>query len=115
MVAAGYGPAPIATLVITGSAMMPISDLLPAAGIKFWDCAHEYTVGHMADGYTRTSGKMSMTIAQNSPGIASSEPAGGTGKKRGHAEVATTGADAIKSLPPSRSRSTRSSSLSTCT
>ena len=26
---------------IIGSAMMPISDLFPAAGIKFWDCAHE--------------------------------------------------------------------------
>merc|ERR1712232_1196650 len=27
---------------IIGSAMMPISDLFPAAGIKFWDCAHVY-------------------------------------------------------------------------
>ena len=26
---------------IIGSAMMPISDLFPKAGIKFWDCAHE--------------------------------------------------------------------------
>jgi len=26
---------------IIGSAMMPISDLFPAAGIIFWDCAHE--------------------------------------------------------------------------
>ena len=26
---------------IIGSAMMPISDLFPAAGITFWDCAHE--------------------------------------------------------------------------
>jgi len=54
---------------IIGSAMMPISDLFPAAGIKFWDCAHEYTAGMMADGYTRSSGKMSMMIAQNGPGI----------------------------------------------
>ena len=100
---------------IIGSAMMPISDIFPDAGIKFWDCAHETTGGMMADGFTRATGKMSMMIAQNGPGIASSEPAGGSGKKRGHAEVATTGADAIKSLPPSRSRSTRSSSLSTCT
>ena len=36
---------------IIGSAMMPISDLFPVAGIKFWDCAHEYTAGMMADGY----------------------------------------------------------------
>merc|ERR1719174_2170410 len=49
--------------------MMPISDLFPAAGIKFWDCAHEYNAGMMADGYTRTTGRMSMMIAQNGPGI----------------------------------------------
>merc|ERR1719221_78922 len=54
---------------IIGSAMMPISDLFPAAGIKFWDCAHEYNAGMMSDGYTRTTGKMSMMIAQNGPGI----------------------------------------------
>jgi len=54
---------------IIGSAMMPISDLFPAAGIKFWDCAHEYTAGMMADGYSRSTGKMSMMIAQNGPGI----------------------------------------------
>jgi len=54
---------------IIGSAMMPISDLFPAAGIKFWDCAHEYTAGLMSDGFTRTTGKMSMMIAQNGPGI----------------------------------------------
>jgi len=54
---------------IIGSAMMPISDLFPAAGIKFWDAAHEYTAGMMSDGYTRTTGKMSMMIAQNGPGI----------------------------------------------
>ncbi|OLP92580.1 putative sulfoacetaldehyde acetyltransferase [Symbiodinium microadriaticum] len=54
---------------IIGSAMMPISDLFPAAGIKFWDCAHECNAGMMADGYTRTTGKMSMMIAQNGPGI----------------------------------------------
>ena len=35
---------------IIGSAMMPISDLFPAAGIKFWDCAHECTAGMIADG-----------------------------------------------------------------
>ncbi|MDH3693553.1 MAG: sulfoacetaldehyde acetyltransferase [Gammaproteobacteria bacterium] len=54
---------------IIGSAMMPISDLFPAAGIKFWDCAHECNAGMTADGYTRVSGKMSMAIAQNGPGI----------------------------------------------
>lgn len=54
---------------IIGSAMMPISDLFTAAGIKFWDCAHEGSAGMMADGYTRSTGKMSMMIAQNGPGI----------------------------------------------
>ena len=51
------------------SAFMPISDLFPKAGIMFWDCAHEGSGGMMADGYTRASGKMSMMIAQNGPGI----------------------------------------------
>ena len=54
---------------IIGSAMMPISDLFPKAGITFWDCAHECNAGMMADGFTRSSGKMSMMVAQNGPGI----------------------------------------------
>ncbi|KZY51264.1 sulfoacetaldehyde acetyltransferase [Sulfitobacter sp. KE29] len=54
---------------IIGSAMMPISDLFPAAGITFYDGAHECNSGMMADGYTRASGRMSMMVAQNGPGI----------------------------------------------
>ncbi|MDK3016609.1 sulfoacetaldehyde acetyltransferase [Pseudodonghicola flavimaris] len=54
---------------IIGSAFMPISDLFPKAGIRFWDCAHEGSGGMMADGYTRATGRMSMMIAQNGPGI----------------------------------------------
>jgi sulfoacetaldehyde acetyltransferase len=54
---------------IIGSAMMPISDLFPQAGITFWDCAHECNAGMTADGYSRATGKMSMAIAQNGPGI----------------------------------------------
>tara|TARA_R110002049_G_scaffold117332_3_gene270675 strand:+ start:70389 stop:72164 length:1776 start_codon:yes stop_codon:yes gene_type:complete len=54
---------------IIGSAMMPISDLFPAAGIRFFDGAHECNSGMMADGFTRASGKMSMMVAQNGPGI----------------------------------------------
>jgi sulfoacetaldehyde acetyltransferase len=54
---------------IIGSAMMPISDLFPKAGITFWDCAHECNGGMMADGFTRATGKMSMMVAQNGPGI----------------------------------------------
>ena len=54
---------------IIGSAMMPVSDLFPAAGITFWDCAHECNAGMIADGFTRSTGEMSMMIAQNGPGI----------------------------------------------
>lgn len=54
---------------IIGSAFMPVSDLFPKAGIRFFDCAHEGSGGMMADGYTRASGRMSMMIAQNGPGI----------------------------------------------
>ena len=54
---------------IIGSAFMPISDLFPKAGISFWDVAHETNGGLIADGYTRATGKMSMVIAQNGPGI----------------------------------------------
>ncbi|MBT4238040.1 MAG: sulfoacetaldehyde acetyltransferase [Oceanospirillaceae bacterium] len=54
---------------IIGSAFMPISDIFEEAGITFWDCAHEGSGGMMADGYTRATGKMSMMIAQNGPGI----------------------------------------------
>ena len=54
---------------IIGSAFMPISDLFPKAGITFWDVAHESNGGLIADGYTRSTGKVAMCIAQNGPGI----------------------------------------------
>jgi sulfoacetaldehyde acetyltransferase len=54
---------------IIGSAMMPVSDLFPKAGITFWDCAHETNAGMMADGYARATGRMAMAIAQNGPGV----------------------------------------------
>ena len=54
---------------IIGSAMMPVSDLFPKAGITFWDCAHETNAGLICDGYSRVTGKMGMAIAQNGPGI----------------------------------------------
>jgi sulfoacetaldehyde acetyltransferase len=54
---------------IIGSAMMPVSDLFPKAGITFWDCAHESNAGVMADGYARATGKMAMAVAQNGPGV----------------------------------------------
>ena len=54
---------------IIGSAFMPISDLFPKAGITFWDVAHEVNGGLICDGYTRTTGKIAMAIAQNGPGV----------------------------------------------
>ena len=54
---------------IIGSAFMPVSDLFPKAGITFWDVAHETNGGMICDGYTRTTGKIAMAIAQNGPGI----------------------------------------------
>jgi sulfoacetaldehyde acetyltransferase len=54
---------------IIGSAFMPISDLFPKAGIQFWDVAHETNGGLICDGYTRSTGKMAMAIAQNGPGV----------------------------------------------
>ncbi len=54
---------------IIGSAFMPISDLFTKAGITFWDVAHETNGGLICDGYTRSTGKLAMAIAQNGPGI----------------------------------------------
>src|ERR1051325_743649 len=54
---------------IIGSAFMPISDLFPKAGITFWDVAHETNGGLIFEGYTRSTGKIAMAIAQNGPGI----------------------------------------------
>jgi len=54
---------------IIGSAMMPVSDLFPRAGITFWDCAHEANAGLMCDGYSRATGRIAMAIAQNGPGV----------------------------------------------
>ena len=54
---------------IIGSAFMPVSDLFPKAGITFWDVAHESNGGLICDGYTRSTGKIAMCIAQNGPGV----------------------------------------------
>ncbi|PWK74103.1 sulfoacetaldehyde acetyltransferase [Aminobacter sp. AP02] len=54
---------------IIGSAMMPVSDLFPKAGISFWDCAHETNAGMMCDGFSRATGTMAMAIGQNGPGV----------------------------------------------
>jgi sulfoacetaldehyde acetyltransferase len=54
---------------IVGSAYMDALDLFPAAGIRFVSVAHEQNAAHMADGYSRVSGRHGVCIAQNGPGI----------------------------------------------
>ena len=54
---------------IVGSAYMDALDLFPQAGIRFISVAHEQGGGHMADGYSRVSGRHGVCIAQNGPGI----------------------------------------------
>lgn len=54
---------------IVGSAFMDALDLFPAAGIRFISVQHEQNAVHMADGYARVSGRTSMCISQNGPGI----------------------------------------------
>jgi sulfoacetaldehyde acetyltransferase len=54
---------------IVGSAFMDALDLFPEAGIRFVSVQHEQNAVHMADGYSRISGKHGVCIAQNGPGI----------------------------------------------
>ena len=54
---------------IVGSAFMDALDLFPAAGIRFVPTVHEQGAAHMADGYSRVTGRHGVCIAQNGPGI----------------------------------------------
>lgn len=54
---------------IVGSAYMDALDLFQTAGIRFISVAHEQGAGHMADGFSRVSGRHGVCIAQNGPGI----------------------------------------------
>ncbi|GIK96485.1 MAG: sulfoacetaldehyde acetyltransferase [Alphaproteobacteria bacterium] len=54
---------------IVGSAYMDALDLFEPAGIRFVSVAHEQGAAHMADGYSRVSGRQGVCIAQNGPGI----------------------------------------------
>lgn len=54
---------------IVGSANMDALDIFPAAGIRYIPTAHEQGAGHMADGYSRVSGRHGVCMAQNGPGI----------------------------------------------
>src|SRR5688500_17255193 len=52
---------------IVGSAYMDALDIFPAAGIRFIPVAHEQGAVHMADGYSRVSGRHGVCIGQNGP------------------------------------------------
>jgi|EP00505_MAST-04D_sp_SCG-Rhode-Island_P005002 sulfoacetaldehyde acetyltransferase len=54
---------------IVGSAFIDPLDLFPAAGIDFIDVQHEQNAVHMADSYSRMTGKIGVAIGQNGPGI----------------------------------------------
>ena len=54
---------------IVGSAYMDALDLFDTAGIRFISVAHEQGAGHMADGFSRVSGRHGVCIGQNGPGI----------------------------------------------
>jgi sulfoacetaldehyde acetyltransferase len=54
---------------IVGSAFMDALDIFPAAGIRFIPTVHEQGSAHMADGYSRVSGRHGVCIGQNGPGI----------------------------------------------
>lgn len=57
------------TFGIVGSAFMDALDLWDPAGIRFISVQHEQNAAHMADGYSRASGRHGVCIAQNGPGI----------------------------------------------
>ena len=54
---------------IVGSAYMDALDIFEPAGIKFIPVAHEQGAGHMADGYSRVTGRHGVCIGQNGPGV----------------------------------------------
>lgn len=54
---------------IMGSAFMDAMDIFAPAGIRLVPVVHEQGAGHMADGYSRVSGRHGVVIGQNGPGI----------------------------------------------
>jgi sulfoacetaldehyde acetyltransferase len=57
---------------IMGSAFMDAMDIFAPAGIRFIPVVHEQGSAHMADGYSRASGRHGVCIGQNGPGISNS-------------------------------------------
>lgn len=54
---------------IMGSAFLDAMDIFEPAGIRFIPVVHEQGAAHMADGYSRVSGRQGVCIGQNGPGI----------------------------------------------
>ncbi|WP_116100710.1 sulfoacetaldehyde acetyltransferase [Amycolatopsis thermalba] len=54
---------------IMGSAFMDAMDIFAPAGIRLIPVVHEQRDAHMADGYSRVSGRHGVVIGQNGPGI----------------------------------------------
>ncbi len=54
---------------IMGSAFMDAMDIFEPAGIRLIPVVHEQGAAHMADGYSRVTGKQGVCIGQNGPGI----------------------------------------------
>ena len=57
---------------IMGSAFMDAMDIFKPAGISLIPVVHEQGATHMADGYSRATGKHGVSIGQNGPGISNS-------------------------------------------
>ena len=54
---------------IMGSAFLDAMDIFEPAGIRFIPVVHEQGAAHMADGFSRVSGRQGVCIGQNGPGI----------------------------------------------
>ena len=54
---------------IMGSAFMDAMDIFEPAGIRFIPVVHEQGAAHMADGFSRVSGRQGVCTGQNGPGV----------------------------------------------
>ena len=54
---------------IMGSAFMDAMDIFEPAGIELVPVVHEQGAAHMADGFSRVSGRHGVVIGQNGPGV----------------------------------------------
>ena len=98
---------------IVGSAYMDALDIFPAAGIRFIPTVHEQGSAHMADGYSRVSGRHGVCIGQNGPRITNIVTARSR-HSRGAGGVLFGGAPASLGRVPSWSRSLLSLRPSPC-